>query len=342
MPATTAPPDPTSTPTPTDAATGLAAARHSAVVVDLTSCAVIEARGPDAEAFLQGQLSNDVRALAVGANQYTSYNSPKGRMLANFVLWPLGADCFRALVPADIAPALVKGLSVHVLRSKVTITDVSASIVRLGVGGPAGAAVISSAFGAVPEKFGVATADEVTVLGLPGPRYVVFGEGAAASELPARLARHAPAATLAVWRWLTIDAGIPVITAATQDLFVAQMANWDVLGGVNFQKGCYPGQEIVARTRYLGRLKERTYAFHAAVADVGPSARLFSAVFGDQPCGTVVNAAPAPEGGVDLLAVAQIAAVLSGDVRLDGPDGVRLLQRALPYAMPAPPEPVKR
>lgn len=342
MPATTAPPDPTSTPKPTDAATGLAAARHSAVVVDLTSCAVIEIRGPDAEAFLQGQLSNDVRALAVGANQYTSYNSPKGRMLANFVLWPLGADCFRALVPADIAPTLVRGLSVHVLRSKVTIADVSASIVRLGVGGPAGAAVIAGALGAVPEKFGVATAGEITVLGLPGSRYVILGEGAAASELPAKLARHAPVATLAVWRWLTIDAGIPVITAATQDLFVAQMANWDVLGGVNFQKGCYPGQEIVARTRYLGRLKERTYAFHAEVADVGPGARLFSAVFGDQPCGTVVNAAPAPEGGVDMLAVAQIAAVQSGEVRLDRPDGVRLLQRALPYAMPAPPEPVKR
>lgn len=341
MPANLAPPD-TLSPTPADDAAGLAAARRSGVVVDLAPLAVIDIRGPDAGAFLQGQLSNDVKALAVGANQYTSYNSPKGRMLANFVLWPHGTDCFRALVPGDIAPALVRRLSMFVLRSKVTIADVSAAVARLGVGGPAAGAVITAAFGVVPAKFGVATAGEVTVLGLPGPRYVVLGEGAAAKDLPATLARHAPAGSFAVWEWLTIDAGIPVITAATQDLFVAQMANWDVLGGVSFQKGCYPGQEIVARTRYLGRLKERTYAFHADGAAVVPGARLFSPAFGDQRCGTVVNAAPAPEGGVDLLAVAQTAAVLSGEVRLDRPDGVRLLHRALPYAMPAPPEPAKR
>ena len=125
---------------------------------------------------------------------------------------------------------------------------------------------------------------------------------------------------------------MPVITAATQDLFVAQTANWDVLGGISFGKGCYTGQEIIARTQYLGRLKERLFLFHAAGPAVAAGTRLFSAVFGDQPCGTVVDAAGAPAGGADLLAVLQLAAAESGDVRLGAPDGAPLEPLPLPYA----------
>ena len=95
-----------------------------------------------------------------------------------------------------------------------------------------------------------------------------------------------------------------------------QAANWDVLGGVSFQKGCYPGQEIVARTRYLGRLKERLYALHTDGGRRRPAIASTAAVFGDQACGTVVNAAAAPEGGIDLLAVVQIAAAEARDLRL--------------------------
>jgi folate-binding Fe-S cluster repair protein YgfZ len=111
-----------------------------------------------------------------------------------------------------------------------------------------------------------------------------------------------------------------------------------VLGGVSFQKGCYPGQEIVARTRYLGRLKERLYALHTT-AGAAPGDRLYGSVFGDQPCGTVLNAAAAPEGGTTLLAVVQIAAAEARDLRLAAVDGPRIDGRALPYAVPAPAEP---
>jgi folate-binding protein YgfZ len=327
-------PSASSNPMPARDDEGLAAARHSAVLVDLAPIAVVEVRGPDAAAFLQSQLSSDVKGLADDNCQYTSYNSPKGRMLANFVLWRCAADRFRALVPMDLAPGLVRRLAMYVLRSKVTITDLSAATVRLGFGGAAARTAVAGAFGVVPGIFALATVREVTLLGLPGPRYVALAENSAAGDLPAVLARHARGGSFAVWQWLTIDAGVPVVTAATQELFIPQMLNWDVLGGINFQKGCYPGQEIVARTRYLGRLKERCYAFHADADDVVAATRLYSSVFGDQPCGTVVNAAPAPEGGIDLLAVVQIAAAESGDVRAHRPEGPRLLPRALPYAMP--------
>ncbi len=138
------------------------------------------------------------------------------------------------------------------------------------------------------------------------------------------------------WDWLGIRAGVPVITSATADLFVPQMANWDLIGGVNFHKGCYPGQEIVARMQYLGRLKERLHAFHAPGAPPAPATRIYSGVFGEQSCGTVVNAAPAPTGGSDLLAVLQWAAHDAGDLHLGTPDGPLLVPRSLPYEVPLP------
>ena len=169
---------------------------------------------------------------------------------------------------------------------------------------------------AAPAPFATRRTDVATVLALPGPRFVLVAPLPSADALRARLAGVATPAAFAVWRWLTIRAGVPVITAATQDMFVAQAANWDMLDGIDFRKGCYTGQEIIARTHYLGRLKERTLAFHADTPEASPGDRIYSQAFDDQPCGTVVNAAPAPGGGCDLLAVLQLAAAERGDARL--------------------------
>ena len=321
---------------------GLAAARHSAVVADLAPLGLLEIAGADAEAFLQGQLSNDVKGLGPAICQYTSYSTAKGRMLANLVLWRSAPTTFRALLAGDVAADVARRLRVYVLRSKVTIADCSAGTFRLGIGGPSASTVVHSAFGVAPQPFALASVDDATLFGLPGRRWIAVGDGAQRDAVTSRLTRHARPVGFPVWSWLMIDSGIPLIGAATQDQFVAQTANWDILGGVNFQKGCYPGQEIVARTRYLGRLKERLFAFHAGTPEIPAGTRVYSTVFGDQPCGTVVNAAPAPEGGTDLLAIVQIAAADAHDVRLAAPDGERLATRALPYAIPAPPPPPRR
>jgi tRNA-modifying protein YgfZ len=118
---------------------------------------------------------------------------------------------------------------------------------------------------------------------------------------------------------------------------VPQTANWDLLGGVNFRKGCYTGQEIIARMQYLGRIKERLFAFHVDARDVAPATRLYSAAFGEQACGTVVDAAPDPVGGTALLAVAQLAAAGADDLMLGAPGGPRLARRPLPYDVPDAP-----
>ena len=317
----------------TPAAGPLAAARDSAVVCELSPLSVLAISGPDAGTFLQGQLSSDVIALADDAAQFTSFNSPKGRMLANFVLWRESANDFRALLPGDLAAAVQKRLTMFVLRSKVTLADISQSSARFGIGGPNATEALRAAFGTAPGTFAVVRVDGSTLLGLPGPRFVLTAPIGSAVAIGARLAREAVPAPFTVWQWLTIRAGIPVVTAPVQDQLIAQSANWDVLGGVNFRKGCYTGQEIIARMQYLGRQKERLFAFHSDAA-AAPGQRVFGAGFGDQACGVVVNAAPAPEGGSDLLAVVQVAAANVGSLRLEAPDGPLLAPLPLPYAVP--------
>ena len=324
----------------------LAAARDASVVCDVSGLALVSVQGPDAAAFLHGQLSSDVAGLAAEACQYSSFNSPTGRMLANFVLWRGGAEPgsgFYLLLPADIAPAVRKRLAMFVLRSKVTIDDVSDRWRRLGVGGPSAGQAIHAAFGIAPSEFGVAQAGAVTVVAVPGSRYYVLAPEGDASRVATALGVGASGfAPFEAWQWLTIHAGVPVITAATQDKFVAQSANWDVLGGVNFKKGCYTGQEIIARMQYLGRLKERLFAFRGPATSVAPGDRLYSPAFDLQACGTVVNAARSPDNDVHLLAVVQLAAVASGEVRLGTPEGPHLTRLALPYSVPAPVEPPAR
>jgi folate-binding protein YgfZ len=314
----------------------LVAARDAAVTCDLAPLSILSVSGADAASFLHGQLSSDVTGLAVDAAQYSSLNSPKGRMLANFVLWREGPDEFLVLLPEDVSAFVRKRLAMFVLRSKVTLVDASDAVVRIGVGGSAAARVVRAAIGVIPEPLTVEHAGASTVLGLPGPRYVILAAASEAAAIGERLSRDTVPAPFAVWQWLTIRAGVPVVTTPVQDQLIAQTANWDVLGGVNFRKGCYTGQEIIARMQYLGRLKERLFAFHAGADPVAAGTRVHGHGFGDQACGIVVNAAAAPEGGCDLLAVVQLAAVAAGDLRLGSPDGPALSSVPLPYAVPSP------
>ena len=317
-----------------DVGAELAAARDRPVVCDLAALGALRVAGPDAVTFLQGQLTSDVAALAPGATQFAAWCSPKGRMLANFVVRRIDGESFELLLHAALAATIRKRLGMFVLRSKVTIDDASAATVRLGIGRRDAAGVVREAFGVLPgiHRF-VVTAD-AAVLALPGERFVAFTSPLSAPALWERLSARARPAGFPVWQWLTIRAGIPVITLPTADQFVPQAANLDAVDGVSFRKGCYTGQEIVARTQYLGRLKERLVLAHVDGVPPAPGTRLYSPVFDAQACGTIVNAAAAPGGGSDLLAVLQLAAEESGDVHVDAPDGRNLELLALPYALP--------
>ena len=312
----------------------LAAARDASVVCDLSPLAALRIDGPDAEAFLQGQFTSDVSALVPGAAQYSAWCTPKGRMLANFLLLRTGDATFTLLLPASLIATVHKRLRMFVLRSKVTIVDTSSEGVRIGVGGPAAAAALATTSIDAPARFHSRTLSGGLIVALPGDRYLALLDAASAERFWDRISAAARPAGFPVWQWLTIRAGVPIVNTATSDRLVPQMANWDALEGVSFRKGCYTGQEIVARTQYLGRLKERTFLAHVDGAPSEPGERLYSPAFGDQPCGTVLNAAAAPGGGSDLLAAMQVAAMQSGDVRIASPDGAPITLLPLPYPLP--------
>lgn len=319
------------------AAAELVAARDTAVVCDLSSFAVLRISGPDAATFLQGQFTGDVAALVPASAQYSAWCSPKGRMLANFLVRRSGEATYELLLPEALSETIAKRLRMFVLRSKVTVADATSESVRVGVGGPKAGSAIEKALGAPANVGGVVSLGKMIVTALPGPRYLIQLEPEAAASCWDRLRAVCAAAGFGAWQWLTIRAGVPVITPPTADLFVPQATNWDALGGISFQKGCYAGQEIVARTQYLGRLKERLALAHLDGAPPAPGDRLYSAAFDDQACGTVVNAAASPDGGSDVLAVLQLAASQSGDVHLGDGASLRLIE--LPYPVPAPAAP---
>lgn len=302
---------------------------------------LLTVEGPDAASFLHNQLSTDVAGMPEGQVRWTTYNSPKGRMLATLLLWRREREAFAALAAADLADALARRLSMFVLRAKAKVADRSASGRRMGVAGPGAADAVRAALGvAVAPGHGVAAGD-VWLIAAPDGRVLVHAPDDHAESVLSRLTAHAHTVAPAYLDWLGVRAGVPVVTRATQDLFVPQTANVDLVGGIDFNKGCYPGQEIVARMQYLGRQKERLFAYHAEGEVPVAGTTLHSAAFGGQACGHVVNAAAAPEGGVDLLAVVQWDAHDANDLRLGSADGPTLTRVALPYAVPSPVAPVR-
>jgi folate-binding protein YgfZ len=311
------------------------AARDAAVMCDLSGWGTLRVQGSDAAAFLQGQLSNDVEALATGTWQLAAWCSAKGRVLAIFQVHRLEATAFALVAPAPMLPLLLKRLSMFVLRSRVTIADSSADSIGIGIGGPAAADVVAAVVGSVPAPGQLLTADDARISRLAGGQFRLVTSANAAATWWQRIAERARPAGSHAWRWLGIRTGMPEIVAATSDQFVPQALNLDALGAISFRKGCYTGQEIVARTQYLGRIKERLHLAHIDGAPPVPGDRLYSPAFEAQPCGTVIDAAPAPGTGTDMLAVMQLAAAESGVVHLQALEGPRIALELLPYALPA-------
>lgn len=287
----------------------------------LSQFALIEFSGADAAAFLQGQLSCDVAALEPGQAAYGSYNTPKGRMLASFLLWR-GAESFCMQLPAPLAEATRKRLAMYVLRAQVRIAEPGLALTGIA-GRDVAAAIGGTALPAADLR--LATVEDGLLLRLDAERYE-FISPATPQGLPG--AGGSPAD----WDLLEIRAGIPWVLPATREQFVPQYANLDLIGGISYSKGCYPGQEIVARTHYLGRLKQRMYRAMLESADApAPGDALYSSAYGDQASGMVVNAAPAPGGGHELLVVAHIDGAAQNDLRWRAPDGPLLRLETLPY-----------
>ena len=302
---------------------------------ELSSCSLIRFSGEEARSFLHNQLSCDVAGLAPGRSTFGAYCTPKGRILASFLLWQSEQGYFMQL-PSSLHEPIQKQLSKFILRSRVKAAGVSSDWVLIGVAGKDAASLVQRVVGQAPgSAHGVVHVDGTAVINLPTDRYEIAVPRGKAHRTLEMLAAGAEKADQERWQWLDIRAGIPTITPATQEAFVPQMVNLDLIGGVSFEKGCYPGQEIVARMHYRGTLKQRMYLAHIAGTDnPRPGDRLFSSDFGEQACGTIVNAARLPEDGYDVLAVIQITSAGKGNVCWKAIDGPVLKLLPLPYAVP--------
>lgn len=306
------------------------------LIADLSHYGIIEATGDEAADFLQNQLSNDIKLVDDTHSQLSSYCSPKGRMLASLRIFRFNHN-FLLRLPIDTLEATLKRLRMFILRSKVSLEDTSDTLARFGISGDQAISLLSEAGIAIPEDVNNVTQNSgYCVIRVPGtrPRFEFYGQPEALAELWTSFSTQAMAVGASVWAIQDIESGVPDIFAGTMEAFVPQMANLHAIGGVSFKKGCYPGQEVVARMQYLGKLKRRMYRAHCdteALPLVGDN--LYSSG-SDESVGKVVQAQPSPQGGIELLAVLQIAQVEKDSIHLQDKNGPQLEFIDLPYEVP--------
>ena len=288
---------------------------------------VIRARGADAGKFLQGQLTNDVLSLGSTGARLAGFCSAKGRLQASFVVWRPADDEFLLACSKSLLAPTLKRLAMFVLRAQCKLSDASEEVALWGVAGADAEAMTPDA-----APWQCRERDGATLIRLPDGarlcRALVAVPRGAAIEWP-------PACTLtpAVWKWLEVRSGVVTIEAATVDRFVPQMVNFELVGGVDFQKGCYPGQEVVARSQYRGTTKRRTFLFDSnALANAGQD--VFVAGATGEAAGIVANAAPSPDGsGSSALIELRLAVLGDGELRLASADGPVLRRAELPYPL---------
>jgi len=306
-------------------------------ICDLSHQGLISIDGEDAADFLQGQLTNDIRDVSQQHSQLSAYCTHKGRMLANFRLFKRG-ESFYMRLPQSLLESTLKRISMFVLMSKVSMKDSSNSLVSIGVSGPKADEQLGELISDIPCNVDdVTQANGYTVIRVPGtiPRYEVYGELEAMKTLWGQLDVNAALVGAGCWESLDILAGIPTVYPETSEAFVPQMTNMQVINGVNFQKGCYTGQEVVARMQYLGKLKRRMYRINIQTNDtVRPGDKLFSSdsTSGQGP-GQIVISQPDSESGVSALAVINISDAEAGNLQLHDENGPSITVLDLPYSI---------
>jgi hypothetical protein len=291
-------------------------------VAPLPHLGVIRAQGEEAAKFLHGQLTQDFALLAPDEARLAAFCNAKGRMLASFIAFKRSGDEILLVCSRDVLPATLKRLSMFVLRSKAKLSDASAEFALHGLAGDA-----------VPAPGGAPWSSSATAAGHLVQLYPADGQPRALSVVAADApAPQGAALATALWQWGEVRSGIATISGPVVEAFVPQMLNYESVGGVNFKKGCYPGQEVVARSQFRGTLKRRAFIVHAD-AELAAGQELFQAAEPDQPAGLVAQSAPAPAGGWDAIVSLQLSAADAGDLHAGSAAGPALRLLPLPYLL---------
>jgi len=294
-------------------------------VTPLPHLGIIGVQGEDAASFLQGQLTQDFVLLGLAEARLAAYCTAKGRMQASFVGFKQAQGDILLVCSRDILPATQKRLSMFVLRAKAKLRDATGEFDLYGLAGqPA-----RDAAPGLQSPWTRAEAGSASVIRL----YPADGQPRSLWIAPVgEAAPPGPPLTLDQWLWGEVRSGIATVTAPIVEAFVPQMLNYESVGGVNFKKGCYPGQEVVARSQFRGTLKRRAYLAHAS-GSLQAGQEVFHEADPSQPCGLVVQAAPAPDGGWDAIVSIQISAAGSGRLTAGSAQGDVLALQPAPYPL---------
>lgn len=280
----------------------LIATGNDHIICDLSHLGLLEIDGADAVTFLQGQVTNDVKNLDGSNSHYTGYCSPKGRLIALFLAFN-HYNHLHLQFNRELVTPIMKRLKMYVMRAKVDIKDATSCIIKIGLSGENSPHLLESLFSQAPkDEYGLVSLNNGAVIRLPGnkPRYEIFTSAEHATTIWNNLKQHCTPVGKACWDSLEIEAGIPEIVTKTQEAFVPQMLNLDLMSAINFKKGCYTGQEIVARTHYLGKVKRRTLRGQietTALPEAGDD--VLNGI--QEIVGKVVRSAPATNNKVDVL-----------------------------------------
>jgi folate-binding protein YgfZ len=292
---------------------------------ELSDWGVMKVAGADAASFLHGQLTHDFVLLNMAEARLAAFCNAKGRMQASFVGFKTSPEEVLLCCPTDVLAATLKRLSMFVLRAKAKLTDATN---EYRVYGAAGSAVLPDLGANIWSK---TEQEQTTWVRLPcaeGWARALIVQPVAAEPLPASLGHN-------LWRWLEVRSGVCMVTQPVFEAFVPQMLNYESVGGVNFKKGCYPGQEVVARSQFRGAIKRRAHvaAGNMTVQDVPVGTEVYHPADAEQPCGLVAAVAAHPDGGVNVVVSVQNNAVDGQALHVGSPSGGALSLLPLPYAL---------
>lgn len=310
-----------------------AALENSTTITPLTAYGLLAVQGPDSAKFLQGQLTCDVQMAGDRASIPGAYCSQKGRMLSSFQLLQREESHYWLRMRADLLENTARTLGKFIVFSKAKLA-VRDDMVGFGLHGSEAAALLRSLFGAAPAgQNGTLVAAETLLLqrDAEGRRFECWLPASAAAELWQRCAAQCTAAGTDYWRWLTIRTGFGEVSAATAELFIPQMLNYHLNGAVSFKKGCYTGQEIIARTHYRGQVKRHVQFAQCELAQPPePGSEVLAA--NGHAIGNVLDSASIDDRRCELLAVVADSDPAAGPVVVAG-SAVALTLLPLPYAI---------
>ncbi|MCK5902017.1 MAG: folate-binding protein YgfZ [Cocleimonas sp.] len=285
---------------------------QGSVLSDLSDRGIIQVQGNDAEDFLQNQLTNDIRRVTESTHQLSAWCSPKGRVIVNFRIFKRG-DAYFLMLSADLVERVLKKLRRYVMMSKVTLEDVSEHFIHFGYAGEYAEKELENIIGQTNmprEMTQTLQRDSLSILRLSGtvPRFEILGELDDAKQLWDNCNVHAAPVSRQGWDYLNIVAGLPVISAESSEAWIPQMLNLQLIDGVDFKKGCYPGQEIVARLKYLGKNKRRMYRIEIDTdKTVAIGQKIYAKGLTDSEAGKILTSVVNPQGKIEALAILKIA-----------------------------------